>query len=93
MTVKKQNVTVTVHARTVNSWLHRCHRNFCILIGLLACDNSCVRGQIMPPPLPQKRLRFNWPISFEIVNGITHFCTELPSNCTALDQSDDQIKG
>ena len=72
----------------------RYHRNFCILIGLLACDNPCVHGQFMHLSLCSKLLHFDWLISFEIViaqnykllHRITLFCTELQSNCTALDQ-------
>ena len=59
---------VTIHACTVDSCLHRCHRN----------------------------LHSDWLISFEIViarnynflHGITLFCTELQSNCTAFDQQE-----
>ena len=61
---------MTIHARTVNSCLNRCHSS--------------------------KLLHFDWLINFEIViarnykflHGITFFCTELQSNCTALDQSE-----
>ena len=47
----------------------------------------------MPPSLSRKVLHFDWLISFQIViarnytflHGITHFCTELQSNRSALD--------
>ena len=93
MTVEKQNVTI--HACTDYSCLCR-HRNFDILIGLLACDNPCTHGQFMPPSLLLKLLHFDWLINFETViarnykfqHGIAHFCTELQSYYTALDQSE-----
>ena len=42
MAVKKAKLdsdNVAIHARKNNPYLNRCYRNFCILIGLLTCDN------------------------------------------------------
>ena len=46
----------------------RRYRN-CILIGLLACDSSCMHGHFMPPSLSWKLLHFDWLVSFEIVTA------------------------
>ena len=93
MAVKKQNF---MHELSIHDSIVVIYIYFCILIGLLARDNPCVHGQFMPPSLSQKLLNFDWLLSFEIViarnykflHGITLFCTELQSNCTALDQSE-----
>ena len=52
------------------------------------CANSCVHGQFMPQSLYRNFCILIDLLALRFLHGITHFCTELQSNSTALDQSE-----
>ena len=80
---------VAIHACKDTSCLHLCHKNVCILIGLLACGNS-FDGQFMPLCCHRDvciwLAYWLWDCftrNYKLLHGFTHFYTELQSNCTA----------